>query len=446
MKEKKILEALETVEYTLTLQTFAAGDVVNYSGDGTDANAGSFNVNSGSAVSTGDLAVEMKEFYNKALIALADAKLVHDQFGKKQPIPKNGGRSIEWRKFTKLNKALTPITEGVTPTGNKLKATNITASIDQYGDYVEQTDLLEMTAVDNTIVEATKELSSQAGLTIDTLIRNELVGGANVMYVPKRTLAGVETAVTSRADLDPTSLLTVKDVFKASAILKSVNAPMIDGSYVAIIHPEVAYDLMMNADKLWIDIQKYTTPDNRLKGEIGKLGGVRFVESTEAKRTAPAEISDGFTRLTVKTDASASTSVVINEELTAATPSTAIPVYVNGVANTITQISTTSHVTTLTLGSAVTVTAGKVICGKGAAKDGSAVYATLFLGANAYGLVDIEGGGMEHIVKQRGYGNDPLNQRSSVGWKCTFAAKRLIEEYILRAESCSSFSAAADSN
>ena len=63
----------------------------------------------------------------------------------------------------------------------------------------------------------------------------------------------------------------------------------------------------------------------------------------------------------------------------------------------------------------------------------------MFLGANAYGTTDIGGGGIEHIVKQKGYGNDPLNQRSSVGWKATKAAARLVEEYMLRVESGSSF-------
>ena len=58
----------------------------------------------------------------------------------------------------------------------------------------------------------------------------------------------------------------------------------------------------------------------------------------------------------------------------------------------------------------------------------------------------MEGGGLEHIVKQRGYGNDPLNQRSSVGWKATKVAKRLVEEYMIRVESGSEFSGTAESN
>ena len=431
------------------LQLFAAGDSVNYAGNNNDANAGAMNANNGGTHISSGLSAEMKTFYDKALITLAGPNLVHDQFGQKRPIPKNGGKTIEFRKFSKLPKAMKPITEGVTPSGNKLNVSAITARVEQYGDYVEQTDMLELTAIDNTIVEATKELASQAGLTLDTVVRNELVGGTNVMYVPTLDEGkGRDYEVTSRADITAECRLRVKDVFKAAAELKAVNAPKINGSYVAIIHPYVAYDLMQDADSQWINIQRYASPENIFKGEIGMLGGVRFVESTEAKIYAPAVISDSLSRLTVKTAVSSSTTTVtVNESLTAQTFATPVPVYVNGVDNTITAISVSGGVATLTLGTAVTyLDAGDVICGKGAGRDGSAVFCTIFLGENAYGVTDIEGGGLEHIVKQRGYGNDPLDQRSSVGWKATKVAKRLLEEYILRVESGSEFSSSAEEN
>jgi N4-gp56 family major capsid protein len=389
----------------------------------------------------------MKTFYDKTLITLAGANLVHEQFGQRRPIPRNGGKTVEFRRFSKLPKALTAITEGVTPAGNKLNVSAVSCTVDQYGDYIEQTDMLELTAVDNTIVEATKELASQAGLTLDTVVRNELIGGTNVMYAPKVS-GGTETEITLRSDITADCRLRVKDVFKAAAELKAVNAPKIGGSYVAIIHPYVAYDLMQEAGEQWIGIQKYADPEKILKGEIGTLAGVRFVESTEAKIFAPAEINNGLGRLTVAADVTAGASVTVNETLTAASYTTPVPVYVNGVANTVTAVSVNADtgVATLTLGSAVTVEAGDMICGKGAGKDGSAVFCTLFIGENAYGVTDIEGGGLEHIVKQRGYGNDPLNQRSSVGWKATKVAKRLLEEYLIRYESGSEFSKTAEAN
>lgn len=415
----------------LSLTHFSAGEVVNTTG-GTLEN--------GTLSDTNTLSPEMKTFYDKTLITLAGASLIHEQFGQKRPIPKGSGKTIEFRKFSRLPKALTAITEGVTPAGNKLSVSGVSCTVDQYGDYIEQTDMLELTAVDNTIVEATKELAAQAGLTLDTVVRNELIGGTNVMYAPL-IKGDSETVITSRSDITSECKLRVKDIFKAAAELKAVNAPKIGGSYVAIIHPYVAYDLMQEAGEQWVGITKYVNPENILKGEIGTLGGVRFVESTEAKIFGPAVINEGVTRAVLSADATSSTTVTVNENLGVKTFGTPLEVFLAGEENTVLSVNGN----TVTLGKAVTAKAGDVLAGTGAGRNGDAVFCTLFLGENAYGVTDIEGGGLQHIVKQKGYGNDPLNQRSSVGWKATKVAKRLLEEYIIRYESGSTFSQ-ADSN
>ena len=416
----------------ISLTHFSAGDVIN-STEGT--------LERGAVTDSNSLSPEMKTFYDKTLITLAGANLIHEQFGQKRPIPKGAGKSVEFRKFSKLPKALKPITEGVTPSGNKLNVTTVGCTVEQYGDYIEQTDLLELTAIDNTIVEATKELSAQAGLTLDTVVRNELVGGTNVMYAPE-IKDGTETEILSRKDINKNCKLRVKDIFRAAAELKAVNAPKIGNSYVAVIHPYVAYDLMQEAGDQWVGISKYVNPENILKGEIGTLGGVRFVESTEAKIYGPSVIAQNISRVTVAENVSSSANVTVEEDMGEVSLSEGVTVYAGGEENTVTAINGN----TLTLASPVTLKKGDIICGTGAGKDGSAVFCTLFLGENAYGVTDIEGGGLQHIVKQRGYGNDPLNQRSSVGWKATKVAKRLLEEYIIRFESGSEFSMAAQTN
>lgn len=311
------------------------------------------------------LTPEMKTYYDMRLIDEASAALVHDQFGQKRPIPANGGKTIEFRKFAPLAKALTPITEGVTPDGKSLSVSTITATVSQYGDYITQSDVLELTALDNTILEATKLLGKQAGLTLDTVTRNVITGGTNVTYCPKVSAAGAETAVTKRTDLDLTAKLTVKVIQKVVAKLRGQNAPTIGGKYVAIIHPYVAYDLMRDPE--WVDAHKYANPDNLYVGELGEIAGVRFVDSTEAKiwndSTCPSDGSTGH----------------------------------------------------------------------------YSVYPTLFLGEGAYGVTEITGGGLQTIIKQKGSAGtaDPLDQRSSVGWKAIKTAEILIPNYLVRVESCS---------
>ena len=210
------------------------------------------------------LSAENKTFYDRALVEEAGPNLIHGQFGQKRPIPKNGGKRIQFRRYASLPKALKPLTEGVTPEGRKLSATAVEAEVNQYGDFVCLSDVLDLTAIDNNVLEATKAVGRQAGLTLDTITRNVLQSGTNVFYCPKVGANGVQTPVTDRSGLDKTCTLTVDVVKKVAAMLKAANAPKIDGDYVCILHPYVAYDIM--SDPRWEEMHKYTTPENYVSG------------------------------------------------------------------------------------------------------------------------------------------------------------------------------------
>lgn len=230
---------------------------------------------------TTTLSHEMKTFYDKTLIRTADPELIYDQFGQKRPIPKNGGKTVEFRQFSALPKATTPLDEGVTPDGQSLTVTNKTATIAQYGGYVTLSDVFETTAIDNVLVEATQVIGSQAGRTLNTVTREIVMGGTNKMFSPKIGNDGKETAVTSRANLDATCVFKPKYVYRAERVLKRVNAPKIDGKYVAIIHPDVVADIMQ--DDEFISVTKYRGQMGTFEGEIGTIGNTRFIENSEAK-------------------------------------------------------------------------------------------------------------------------------------------------------------------
>lgn len=219
-----------------------------------------------------DLSAEMKTFYDRALIKCAEPELIHDQFGQKRPIPKGAGKKIEFRKFSSLPKALTALTEGVTPKGSKYSVSAIEASVSQYGAYIAVSDMLLLTAFDNNMKEIVKILGSQAGRTSDTITREVLVQGTNALYANGKA---------SRENIGAGDVLSVMDIKKAVRTLKAANAPKIGGYYVALVHPDSVYDLWN--DEEWIEASKYAGSEQIFKGEIGKMYGVRFVESTEAK-------------------------------------------------------------------------------------------------------------------------------------------------------------------
>ena len=407
-----------------SLKLFGADEVINTT---TSASVGN------------DLSAEMKTFYDKALIELASPNLVHDQFGQKRSIPKNGGKSVEFRCFSNLPKAVDAITEGVTPVGNKLNVKAIVCTPEQYGDYIELSDVFELTSVDNTIVEATKKLADQAGRTLDTIVRNEINGGTNVMYCPI-VINGEETEVNARTELAKGATLTVKQIYKAAAELKAMNAPKIDGYYVAIIHPYVAYDLMQDAKDRWLNVGEYKTPGGTFVGEIGSVGGVRFVETSEAKIHEASVLGEDSEYDIIANDNFKNT-ITIDAAFDEFEIEKPIKVFVDGKEAYVTKIEFDDY-PVLYLDRAVNSSETLFIP---RTADGSSVFSTIILGADAYGVTDIEGG-IENIVKQKGYGNDPLNQRSSVGWKAFKCAKRLVEEYMIRIESVSEFAPKAVGN
>lgn len=396
------------------------------------------------------LSDEMKVYYSMRLINLAEPELIHDQFGQKHPIPKNSGKTIEFRKYDSLPKALVPLTEGVTPAGQKMSMGVIRATIKQYGGYIELSDILELTAIDNNLVQATRLLASQAGRTADTITREVLAGGTNVVYAGgakdrSELVGGDSTAENNK-------YLTVDDIRKAVRALKVMNAQKINGYFAGIIHPDTAYDLMN--DKKWVDVKTYSDPDGIYEGEIGKIEGVRFVETTEAKifHAAPLMIEDGgeasARNLTVKS--AASKVITITEKLSAnqAKALTGRDILVGGelleVASAAAGAAGAATITVKTAPATTPAASTVIYPGEGGA-NGRDVYSTLILGADAYGVTELEGGGLQHIVKQLGSSGtaDPLNQRATAGWKLTKVAERLVEQYMVRIESASTFESGA---
>ncbi len=387
-----------------------------------------------------DLSSTMKTFYKTSLLENARNEHFFNQFGQKQPLPKNNGKKVEWRKFDTFAKATTPLTEGVTPDGNTVNMTKIEKEINQYGDYTTISDRLELEAVDPVIVAVTEEHGAQAGDTLEVITRNEVISGTNVIFAGGNDY---------RYELDANDKLTPTLVDQAFTFLKKMKAPTIGGKYIAIIHPSVAYDLRESSD--WIDVHKYAQPDEIFNGEIGELHGVRFVEDTEQKIWKGAGLTAGAANLSVKTNVSAATTVPVKEAISAdeATALAGRTILIGNVYATIASATAgAAGSASLTTAAAVTVSADDVIYPGEAGAANAAVYATTFFGKDAYGIIEPSAESLEVIVKQRGSAgtSDPLDQRSTVGWKASHAAKILYQERLVRVESGSYYSGTDSAN
>ena len=398
-----------------------------------------------------ELSIGMKTYYNTELLENARPDLVYEQFARKQALPANSGRTVEWRKWDELPQA-SVLTEGVIPSGTKLGQTVLTDSIAQYGMYVPISDILDLHHVDNVLLGATEELGASAGETIDTLVRNDILAGTNVLYADTVS-GGSVTPVNSRAGLrNDNNRLTSDVVNQAYTILRKMKAPLISGKYVAVIHPSVAYDLRQDAG--WLDAHKYASPEEIYNGEIGELHNVRFVVSTNAP-----VLRSGVDNLSMSayiTNDSGSTASYGTASGYKATVVLAATAAEGWVGKNVTVVASGTVYTGKVKGASANTLwfeadvhggSGAVVAMEGGNADGGAIYPCIILGKDAYGTIDVSGGNMAMIVKSAEQAGGPLNQFSTAGYKFeTNGAKILYQNRILRVEVCSRYSSSEEGN
>lgn len=231
---------------------------------------------------------ENTEFYDRTLLFRAVPLFLHTKFAQVRDIPRNGGtNTIKFRRYGNLSAATTALTEGVTPSGSSLSVTDITATVAQYGDYITITDVIDYESKDPVLVEAAQILGDQMGDTIDQLTRDVLAAGTVVTYVGDTSRGGITTTDLITATEVRKAVRTLKNA-KARRVTRMINASTgiatepVAASYIGICHPDTTYDLQDETG--WVPVEKYSSTIQVMEGEVGKLGEVRFIETTNAKK------------------------------------------------------------------------------------------------------------------------------------------------------------------
>ena len=377
-------------------------------------------------------------FYDRQLLESAKTRFVHAEFGQKRPIPRNSGNHVNFRRWNLFdpNTAIEGLVEGETPTGQSLSQTDVEATVKQYGAYVEVSDLLDLTGYDSVINDSAELLGEQIGTVVEWVTRDAMCATANVQYA-----GGAQ----SRIELDGTKKLTVEEIRKAVRTLKKNKARQFadDGRqphFICICSPDATYDLQN--DENWKNVSTYQNAEAIYSGEIGRLYGVVFVESTEAK------IYEQSVRNQVKSATTNSATFALKNVPTAAEKEYLSKggnkLVIGGTEYTLAATGSFTEATnTVKLSAAATLAANASVRSMDAGamdSEGNAlpVHATLVFGRDAYGVVDVDGkGAVQLIVKPHGSSGtaDPLDQRATVGAKVTaYAAVLLNDLWLVKIE------------
>lgn len=224
---------------------------------------------------TGSVSTDLAAYDKMSYWALRP-ELKFDQFAEVQPTTlTNPGATVTFQKWTEMAAATTPLSETVDVDAVAIADSQVTVTLQEYGNAVVTTRKLHGTTHIPVNPVIANLLGYNAGLSIDTIARNAVQAGTNVRY---------GGAATTRATVAAAHTLTAANVRRARAELVAANVQTFDGQYyAAVIHPDVALDLRTETGAAsWRDPHVYSQPEQIWTGEIGAFEGFRFIESSRA--------------------------------------------------------------------------------------------------------------------------------------------------------------------
>lgn len=208
------------------------------------------------------LSGSVKTQYERRLLTRAVPRLVHGRWGVTARLNQYG--AYELRKYGSLSAVTSALVEGTTPTEQSaMSLTLVTITPLFYGAWISHTDELEMTTYDPLISEVSGILGEQAGLSADTLLRNDMTAGATKDYSADKT---------QRTDLaTPQHNLTYYDFVKNLAELENQSALPIDGEdFIVIMHPYTWASLMLDPIFVSQFVQEQSASPIR-SGYVGRI-------------------------------------------------------------------------------------------------------------------------------------------------------------------------------
>lgn len=230
------------------------------------------------------LSAEATIHYEEEFLASASYNYIFRQGGQEKTVGNNSGKTVQFARHTPLALVTTALSEGVNPAEVNMSVANVTANLAEYGNTVKISKFHTLTSIDANNEEKIKIVGQNMGETLDRLARNELVTGATTQFANSR--ASLVTVAVG-------DVLNVAELRKAVRTLKKNKARKYNDSvapYMGKVGPDTAYDLQ--SDSTFINADIYDNGAVKMyNGELGRILGVRLVESPDAYEEVDAGAS-----------------------------------------------------------------------------------------------------------------------------------------------------------
>ena len=201
-------------------------------------------------------------------------------------VPRRSGKTVQWFRYTLLGANTSPAAEGVVGNSNTLQSTTVSGTVAEYADFITVSTLLDETAIDPIVTNASEQLGYSAGLSVDTINKAEFDANSGAVLSPGTI----------------STYATVDDLRRCKALLEGADIrPKDEQFYQAIIHPYIIYDIKSdNTAGGWIDLMKYAAmgksdsgndllqPKNPFDEPVGIVDNVKIWATTNVTTSGTA--------------------------------------------------------------------------------------------------------------------------------------------------------------
>ena len=218
----------------------------------------------------------------KRLLKRGQHNMTVERFGMPRPIPKKSSKTISFRRYETFARATAPLNEGVPPEGQEITYTDITKTLQQYGDVVWITDVIKLTHEDSIFNETVDNMGEQAAETLEIIRIEDMKAGSNVYYAGGTVTAraNVNMVVTNGDFLRIVRDLSrnkAKEISRIVSATAKIDTTPVSHAYFAMCSTDLEPDI--EALPKFTPIEKYSDSNSAIPHEFGKSGRIRFVTS-----------------------------------------------------------------------------------------------------------------------------------------------------------------------
>ena len=238
-------------------------------------------------ITNSTISTDQDKYLVDRLLERAEMRLVLASLCDQDTMQEGAGLIAYMVRYKRIPLPVATLTEGVAPSSNTMSLEQVTVTMDQWGDFLEISDVAELTANHPLMQQAQEVLADNAARLMDREIQLVVLAGTSVYYG--------DASVSSRISITGSMKVSTALLNKIRAQLVRAGAPprgrksqdakqvqaqgnfLAGREYVAVAGPEVIGDITEMSG--FVSYAQYSNARALEMTEVGMWAGFRWVET-----------------------------------------------------------------------------------------------------------------------------------------------------------------------